>query len=901
MKKQLLYSILLLFIGAQMANAHSIIPSETTETYERFEPSNPIAFTTNSTSMNASATAAKAENYTIVAVESRKTSVTSNPATSVKTLEVIITSQPQASTTLCAGQPLNLNVTATGTNLVYQWFKGTTSLVGQTNATLNIPQVTNSNAGTYTVVITSSNQVITSSNAVVIVNDLPWATVAASGPTVCEGQPTFLSFTGTPNATVTYSDGSNNFTIALNNSGLATVITAPLFATTTFTLVSAEDFNTAQCSSTLAGSVTIMVNASFEVILQPFETTICEGQSATFTVATTAAGFTYMWYGPTGLIATTTNASYTIANATAANAGDYMVEVIDICGTTVLSNPAFLIIAQETIITTQPQEYTTVCVGQPVTLSVTATGTNLTYQWFKEGVAIAGATGPTFTISSSTLAYSGTYICSVTTFCGSTVYSIASNEAVVVVNNGAGGLPCGDTIQLVAFVDANSNGVKEETEAGFGYGSFTFQKNNAGPIYYVTSPMGVQNIYDDNPANTYDFDFEINSEYAAYYAETPTNFNDLSIAFGSGVQTLYFPITVTQVYNDVEVSITALSVPRPGFSYTHKIIYKNKGHNPTSGTITYTKSNANIAITSTLPIATTTTSNGFTYDYSNLLPGETRSIFVNMLVATIPTVNLGDVVTNTASITSGVSEVNTTNNTFLTTQIVVGSYDPNDKNEVRGSNVQIGQFNANDFLFYTIRFQNSGTASAETVRIEDTLASEFDFASIRMISASHDYTMQRINNNVVWTFDNINLPSENQDEPGSHGYVTFKIKLNPGFAVGDVIENNAEIYFDFNPAIITNTFQTTFVPNLSTGTFDPSQLVIYPNPAKEMVQVSITNSTETLSKIVIYDIIGKAIKTVSGNKAHQATVNVSDLSSGVYMIEITTDADLKQIRKFIVN
>jgi fimbrial isopeptide formation D2 family protein len=412
--------------------------------------------------------------------------------------------------------------------------------------------------------------------------------------------------------------------------------------------------------------------------------------------------------------------------------------------------------------------------------------------------------------------------------------------------------------------------------------------------------MGVQNIYDDNPANTYDFDFEINSEYAAYYAETPTNFNDLSIAFGSGVQTLYFPITVTQVYNDVEVSITALSVPRPGFSYTHKIIYKNKGHNPTSGTITYTKSNANIAITSTLPIATTTTSNGFTYDYSNLLPGETKSIFVNMLVATIPTVNLGDVVTNTASITSDVSDVNTTNNTFSNTQIVVGSYDPNDKNEARGPNVEIGQFTQADYLFYTIRFQNSGTASAETVRIEDTLESEFDFASIRMISASHDYTMQRINNNVVWTFNNINLPSENQDEPGSQGYVTFKIKLNPGFAVGDVIENTAEIYFDFNPAIITNTFQTTFVPNLSTSTFDGSNLVIYPNPAREMVQVSMTNSTETLSKIVIYDMIGKMIKTISGNNVPQVSIPVNDLATGVYLMEITTETNLKQVKKLLI-
>jgi hypothetical protein len=108
------------------------------------------------------------------------------------------------------------------------------------------------------------------------------------------------------------------------------------------------------------------------------------------------------------------------------------------------------------------------------------------------------------------------------------------------------------------------------------------------------------------------------------------------------------------------------------------------------------------------------------------------------------------------------------------------------------------------------------------------------------------------------------------------------------------------MFFDTKPAIITNTFQTTFVPNLSTSTFDGNNLVIYPNPAREMVQVSMTNSTETLSKIVIYDMIGKAIKAISGNNVPQVSIPVNDFATGVYLMEITTETNLKQVKKLLI-
>jgi hypothetical protein len=131
--------------------------------------------------------------------------------------------------------------------------------------------------------------------------------------------------------------------------------------------------------------------------------------------------------------------------------------------------------------------------------------------------------------------------------------------------------------------------------------------------------------------------------------------------------------------------------------------------------------------------------------------------------------------------------------------------------------------------------------------------------------------------------------------------VPFRVKVKHGFALGDIIPNTAEIYFDFNPPIITNTFQTTFVSNLGVGTFDVNNLMVYPNPAREMVTIQLTNATETLQKITIYDIIGKEILSLSANNTQQSSINVGSLGKGIYLIEITTDTNLIQVRKFIVN
>lgn len=459
---------------------------------------------------------------------------------------------------------------------------------------------------------------------------------------------------------------------------------------------------------------------------------------------------------------------------------------------------------------------------------------------------------------------------------------------------------CSDKIELVAFIDQNGNGIKDNSEVNFTYGSFTSLLNNTGNTTTISSPNGNYTLYDSNPINVYDLGFQIHTEYAPYYTLGTVNYNDINIPFSSGTQTLYFPVTLTQGFNDVSISITPMSSPRPGLSYINKIVYKNLGVTSTDGTLTFNK-DAAVSISNISQTGTITSTNGFSYNFVNLSPYETRYIYVTMSVPSIPTVSIGDLLTNNASIIAVANDINLNNNNCTNTQLVTASYDPNDKMEAHGEKIQFNQFTQNDYLYYTIRFQNNGTANAINVRIEDFLDSRIDEQTIRVLDASHNYIMEQVNNKITWKFNYIQLPSYLENFELSKGFVTFKVKLKPGFSVGDIIPNTASIYFDTNPAIVTNTFQTEFVAALANTTFDNENFVIYPNPASSLIQISLQGKLDNIQNIVIYDMLGKSIKNIKNITSNEINVDVTNLSKGIYLVEITTESNLKTTKKLVIN
>lgn len=118
---------------------------------------------------------------------------------------------------------------------------------------------------------------------------------------------------------------------------------------------------------------------------------------------------------------------------------------------------------------------------------------------------------------------------------------------------------------------------------------------------------------------------------------------------------------------------------------------------------------------------------------------------------------------------------------------------------------------------------------------------------------------------------------------------------------GDIIPNTAAIYFDLNPAIITNTFETRFVNTLGMDTQSSIAFTIYPNPANTLVTISLwDNWNDSISEIVIYDLVGKIIKIIKpAISARNEMVDISDIAVGIYLIEVTAGI-AKTTKKLII-
>ncbi|GGB64868.1 hypothetical protein GCM10007424_00980 [Flavobacterium suaedae] len=345
--------------------------------------------------------------------------------------------------------------------------------------------------------------------------------------------------------------------------------------------------------------------------------------------------------------------------------------------------------------------------------------------------------------------------------------------------------------------------------------------------------------------------------------------------------------------NDVLVWLMPTSAALPGFETTYTLIYANYGTLPSSGVISLNFDDTMLTFDSAMP-AMQQNGNVLSVAYNDLQPFATEYAYITFTVMQPPTVNMGDILDFEAIIDAQVDD-NMANNTYEISQIVTNSYDPNDITVREGASITPEQ--AEDYLHYTIRFQNEGTANAQIVRIETQLDANLDWDTFMPMNSSHSYEIVRDENGgLEFIFDGIDLPYTDADEAGSQGYIIYRIKPKSTVELGDSMSATAGIYFDFNEAVMTNTATTTIEAAASADKFENNLFTVYPNPASGNVNIAVNNFTGE-AQINVTDVLGKTVLNSTISDAN-TNIDVSSLKTGVYFI--TLQAQDKSATKKVV-
>ena len=393
---------------------------------------------------------------------------------------------------------------------------------------------------------------------------------------------------------------------------------------------------------------------------------------------------------------------------------------------------------------------------------------------------------------------------------------------------------------------------------------YTTNTNKDGEYYFVYEDLNTKKTITP----------KLPSEFSTTISFDTVNFKNFNeIRFGKDF------IINTSNLNDVKVDLIS-SVQRPGFNTYYNVQVKNNG---------YQKLNANVKLEydsrltfSDTIINATISISEISWIVEDLKPFESRNFSIRFILDA--NAQLGTYSNAVASVKSSLNDINPNDNTDTISTIIQGSYDPNDISVNKGSEVLRAAIQNQENFDYTIRFQNTGSDTAFTVVVKDTLPSNLDLSSIQITNSSSPYLFTLKGNVATWTFKKINLPDSTTNEKASHGFVKYAIKPLSTVQINETIDNTAAIYFDFNTPVVTNTVSTR-VTNI-TGLEDElsNQFTLYPNPSKGEFKIDLKESLATVQIINPNGtvVIEKTSKGIS-------SFDLRNESKGLYFVKVISN------------
>lgn len=340
----------------------------------------------------------------------------------------------------------------------------------------------------------------------------------------------------------------------------------------------------------------------------------------------------------------------------------------------------------------------------------------------------------------------------------------------------------------------------------------------------------------------------------------------------------------------------------PGFNATYWV----SAHNASSAT---TFNNVGVSfdydptftLVSTSAVPSVSTAGHLEWTVAALAPLASEMITVEVQVPPNPGLIGFNTVASMSAETS-VPDDDPNNDHYFVQPGFFGAFDPNDKQAQTQSLFSDTVYSQEDdrYVDYTIRFQNTGNSPATDVVLIDTLSVLFPYSPLHVLAASHTCTAERIGRLVRFAFANIQLPDSASDPTGSQGFVSFRMPLNPLYPVelplGTVIANAADIYFDMNPPIRTDTSELVVTDTEGINETTGTSALLFPNPTSGQVEVRLAGATD-VQEVVVRSITGAELMRLRWPKGSPSfAFDVSALAPGLYMVDLSGAAERHIVR-----
>ncbi len=382
-------------------------------------------------------------------------------------------------------------------------------------------------------------------------------------------------------------------------------------------------------------------------------------------------------------------------------------------------------------------------------------------------------------------------------------------------------------------------------------------------------------------------DFNVSIETGDEFNFTPLQESVTFTTLESLEETLDFCLTADGILRDAEVVLVPIIAAIPGFTVYYQVVIKNKGNQVLSGTASFTFNDILTDFMTAIPQQTGLAPGIVSWNYTDLLPFETRSFYVSLNVnapTETPPVNIGDILASSAAVTCVGGDDDLENNIFEFDHVVTGSFDPNNVICLEGAVEETEAIG--EYLHYVVNFENTGDEAASFVIVsQDIDETMYDLGSFELISTSHKADAKINGNKLEFRFDDIDLGAQEK------GNIVYRIKSLQTLEEGDAVSNSATLIFDYNIPIPTNDAVTIFETLLGTGYFIiDNSVTVYPNPAKDMVKIEAVDAT--IKSIQLYDIQGRLLQTGIVNEA-STIFDMSGRANGVYFLKIITDKGMK--------